>query len=348
MDSDIERRAGSEAGADPDAPDATPQAETEAGRRASGAKAAPSDDEAPRNEAGGGAREAAAAHEAKAGSASVSASPPEALPGDRASPQGKRGRASQGVGAKARQAGRGEGGTRALDDRTPELPAEGDATRGVAAPGEATFDVRAPGEAARGQAALDATGLVPAVSDQAGPGETGPDRAWLDPAVSNQAGPGETEPGQAALDAAAEAALAELSRDRDGPIVFDAFRRDCASHAVLRILANKWVVLVVSALAMGTLRHSELARKVEGATPKMLTQTLRELERDGLVERHVEPASPPRVSYSLTPLGRDLAGPLRRICRWSEIHAARILVSRAKAEGAVLGADSWRRIAGIK
>ena len=59
------------------------------------------------------------------------------------------------------------------------------------------------------------------------------------------------------------------------PIVFDVFRRDCASHAMLRGLANRWVVLVVSALAMGALRHSELARKVEGATPKMLTQTLR-------------------------------------------------------------------------
>ncbi|MDF2231685.1 helix-turn-helix domain-containing protein [Albimonas sp. CAU 1670] len=164
--------------------------------------------------------------------------------------------------------------------------------------------------------------------------------------------PEPASPGVGALEAATGAAPADpaaaFPAGGGAPIVFDAFRRDCASHAVLRILANKWVVLVVSALAMGSMRHSELARKVEGATPKMLTQALRELERDGLVARHVEPASPPRVSYALTPLGRDLAVPLRRLCRWSEAHAARILVSRAKADGAVLSAESWRRIAGIK
>ena len=64
---------------------------------------------------------------------------------------------------------------------------------------------------------------------------------------------------------------------------YDAFKRTCMSHTVLEVLASKWVYLVVCALRRTTLRHGELARKVEGITPKMLTQTLRELERDGLV-----------------------------------------------------------------
>ncbi|WP_339950685.1 helix-turn-helix domain-containing protein [uncultured Albimonas sp.] len=132
------------------------------------------------------------------------------------------------------------------------------------------------------------------------------------------------------------------------PIVFDAFRRDCASHALLKILANRWAVLVVSALAMGRQRHSVLARKVEGATPKMLTQALRRLERDGLVTRRVTPSAPPRVDYALTPLGRELASVLRGLCRWSETRAARILVARARAENAPLTETTWRRLAGLE
>ena len=64
---------------------------------------------------------------------------------------------------------------------------------------------------------------------------------------------------------------------------YDAFKRTCMSHTVLEMLASKWVYLVVCALRTATLRHGELARKIEGITPKMLTQTLRVLERDGLV-----------------------------------------------------------------
>ena len=132
------------------------------------------------------------------------------------------------------------------------------------------------------------------------------------------------------------------------PVVFDVYRRDCAAHAMLKGLANRWVVLVVSALAMGSLRHSELARKVEGATPKMLTQTLRELERDGLISRHVSPASPPRVDYALTPPGRELATVLRALCRWSESHAAGMLVARARAADEPLTETTWRRLAGLE
>ena len=75
----------------------------------------------------------------------------------------------------------------------------------------------------------------------------------------------------------------DSGRDFGDSFGYDAFKRTCMSHTVLEVLASKWVYLVVCALRTATLRHGELARKIEGITPKMLTQTLRELERDGLV-----------------------------------------------------------------
>ncbi|MBN9271159.1 MAG: helix-turn-helix transcriptional regulator, partial [Mesorhizobium sp.] len=79
------------------------------------------------------------------------------------------------------------------------------------------------------------------------------------------------------------------------------------------------------------MRNGELARKLEGITPKMLTQTLRVLERDGLVRREVFPVIPPRVEYELTGLGRNLAGLLIQIRSWAEEHAPDIKEARARA-----------------
>jgi DNA-binding HxlR family transcriptional regulator len=123
------------------------------------------------------------------------------------------------------------------------------------------------------------------------------------------------------------------SKDCDRPFGYDAFKRECMSHTVLEMLASKWVYLVVGALRSGRRRHGELARKVEGITPKMLTQTLRGLERDGLVRREVFPVIPPRVEYELTDLGRNLADLLNQIRVWSERHAPDIREARALAGG---------------
>jgi DNA-binding HxlR family transcriptional regulator len=123
------------------------------------------------------------------------------------------------------------------------------------------------------------------------------------------------------------------SEDCDKPFGYDAFKRECMSHTVLEMLASKWVYLVVGALRTGRRRHGELSRKVEGISPKMLTQTLRELERDGLVSREIFPVIPPRVEYELTDLGGNLADLLNQIRVWSERHAPDIREARALAEG---------------
>ncbi|TIS56911.1 MAG: helix-turn-helix transcriptional regulator [Mesorhizobium sp.] len=120
--------------------------------------------------------------------------------------------------------------------------------------------------------------------------------------------------------------------DDSPPCGYDVFRRTCPSHTVLEMLASKWVYLVVCALRRGRMRNGELARKLEGITPKMLTQTLRVLERDGLVRREIFPVIPPRVEYELTELGQNLAGLLDQIRSWSERHAPDIKDARTKAE----------------
>ena len=100
---------------------------------------------------------------------------------------------------------------------------------------------------------------------------------------------------------------------------------------MLDLIANRWTALVIYALAGGTQRYSALQRKIGGVSQKMLTQTLRKLERDGLVERRVYPVVPPKVEYSLTPLGRTLTGPLRAICRWAEGHLPELERARTLA-----------------
>ncbi len=107
--------------------------------------------------------------------------------------------------------------------------------------------------------------------------------------------------------------------------------RACPSQTVLEVLANKWALLVVCALRLDSVRFGELGRRIEGVTPKMLTQTLRVLERDGLVQRTAYAVIPPRVEYKLTELGRELIGLLDAILRWSERHAPEILKAREHA-----------------
>jgi len=109
----------------------------------------------------------------------------------------------------------------------------------------------------------------------------------------------------------------------------------CPSRLVLDRIADKWTALVIQILARGTMRYAELQRAIGGISQKMLTQTLRSLERDGLVQRKVHPVVPPKVEYSLTRLGRTLIDPLHALCRWSEKHLAELQANRARAKQAV-------------
>lgn len=93
-------------------------------------------------------------------------------------------------------------------------------------------------------------------------------------------------------------------------------------------IGDKWTTLVFQVLKYGPSRFSEIRNAVQGVTPKVLTQTLRTLERDGLVTRHVFAEVPPRVEYELTPLGLTLLGPLDTIRHWAEHNATAILQAR--------------------
>ena len=103
----------------------------------------------------------------------------------------------------------------------------------------------------------------------------------------------------------------------------------CPSRVVLDHVTSKWGVLLLVALSERTLRWGELRRIVEGISEKMLAQTLRTLEADGLVHREVTATVPPRVDYSLTPLGRELVDHLLPLMRWVAEHADGIVAGRA-------------------
>lgn len=103
----------------------------------------------------------------------------------------------------------------------------------------------------------------------------------------------------------------------------------CPTRKTLELLSSTWTVLVIHVLATGTHRYGELKSKVEGVTHKMLAQTLRALERDGLVFRKVYSVVPPKVEYTLTPLGASLTPLLSALCRWSEDHYEEVEGHRA-------------------
>ena len=102
------------------------------------------------------------------------------------------------------------------------------------------------------------------------------------------------------------------------------FDTNCAGHQILEHIANKWTILIVYALTQGKKRYSELKQQIVGVSPKMLIQNLRSLERYGLIEREVYPTVPPRVEYSLTPLGDSLVEPLAILGEWAYQHISEV------------------------
>lgn len=111
--------------------------------------------------------------------------------------------------------------------------------------------------------------------------------------------------------------------------LYNAYLAGCPGHELLATLSDKWVTLVLSALADGPQRYSDLSRTIAGASQKMLTQTLRKLERDGLLTRKVTPSVPVRVDYELTALGESLLPIQRAIKDWAETHIEQVHNARA-------------------
>ncbi|MEU0871240.1 winged helix-turn-helix transcriptional regulator [Nocardia brasiliensis] len=105
-------------------------------------------------------------------------------------------------------------------------------------------------------------------------------------------------------------------------------RVDCEVRQILDRVADKWSLLVIALLDQQSLRFTELKRKIDGVSQRMLTRTLRHLERDGLVERTVYPTVPPRVDYALTPLGASLHTTIKALVTWTESHQPEIVAAR--------------------
>ncbi|HEX3782880.1 MAG TPA: helix-turn-helix domain-containing protein [Pseudonocardiaceae bacterium] len=122
--------------------------------------------------------------------------------------------------------------------------------------------------------------------------------------------------------------------DEHGQLVFDVFARACTSRETLEHVTGRWGILAMSALLDGTIRFNALRRRVDGVSEKMLAQTLHALERDGFVLREAQPTIPPRVDYSLTPLGRVLAEKLMDLIETVESRMPEVLAARSAADEA--------------
>ena len=130
---------------------------------------------------------------------------------------------------------------------------------------------------------------------------------------------------------------------------YDAMSALCPSRNVLAHISDKWTVLVLAVLVGGTTRFNELRRRIDGITQKMLTRTLRELEENGFVSRRIYAEVPPRVEYSLTPLGHSLVKVLDTVREWVNRHAGDVVTARERfARGEALRAASGRRGAGAR
>jgi DNA-binding HxlR family transcriptional regulator len=110
----------------------------------------------------------------------------------------------------------------------------------------------------------------------------------------------------------------------------------CGAREVFEVVSGRWGPLAIMALKTGKKRHGELRRELEGISQKMLIQTLRNLERNGLVEREVHPVVPPKVEYALTPLGASLQPLLEAVCQWSERHLGEVEAARLAAGAGAL------------
>ncbi|HAD84287.1 MAG TPA: transcriptional regulator [Brevundimonas sp.] len=107
------------------------------------------------------------------------------------------------------------------------------------------------------------------------------------------------------------------------------YAADCPTRLLLDRIADKWTVLLLTTLSDGPMRFNALKRRIEGVSQKMLSQTLRQIERDGLVTRRVEPSVPVSVTYTITPLGQGLVQALRPMIDWAETRMSEVAVAQS-------------------
>jgi DNA-binding HxlR family transcriptional regulator len=118
---------------------------------------------------------------------------------------------------------------------------------------------------------------------------------------------------------------------------YNVFDAECPTRRVMATVGDKWTALVMCGLSTGSQRHSELRDRIAGVSQKMLTQTLRTLERDGLLTRTVTATVPARVDYELTDLGRSLVPVLEGLRHWSESNIEHVLGARDAYDAATAG-----------
>ena len=111
------------------------------------------------------------------------------------------------------------------------------------------------------------------------------------------------------------------------------FDSECPSRLTLDLIADKWAVLVIASIHEGVNRNGAMLRRIDGISQKMLTQTLRRLERDGLVSRTAFNEVPPRVEYALTPIGESLRPLVVSLCQWAIANVAAVLEARNRFDG---------------
>ncbi|BEK88376.1 helix-turn-helix domain-containing protein [Nocardia seriolae] len=141
-------------------------------------------------------------------------------------------------------------------------------------------------------------------------------------------------PAPAAVAVVGVSTTTAAQRREQAKVDFNAFLSACPTNKLLDTLSDKWVCLILAALADGPARYGELGATVASVSNKMLTQTLRTLERDGLVARHMTAQVPVRVDYSLTPLGRTLLPILAQLEDWAAGHMTDVLAARAEFDRA--------------
>ena len=128
-----------------------------------------------------------------------------------------------------------------------------------------------------------------------------------------------------------------------GQCRYNVMSAKCPSRGVLAYISDKWTVLVLAILLEGTTRFNELRRRIDGITQKMLTRTLRDLEENGFVSRRIYAEVPPRVEYTLTPLGHSLVKVLDTVRDWANRHAGDVVSARERFARERLKAASEKR-----